>query len=146
MSARIHVPAEPAERSRPGMSTDRITAAALQIVDTEGSQALTMRRLGQALGRKVMTLYRYVPSKDALLDGVVARVLTDLAINPAATDWRQELRDLAASFRGLAPAHPTRYPRWLPGHSPALSGNGQDEAKQSSPCVCRSRFPAGLGG
>ena len=51
------------------MSTDRITAAALQIVDTEGSQALTMRRLGQALGRKVMTLYRYVPSKDALLDG-----------------------------------------------------------------------------
>jgi AcrR family transcriptional regulator len=49
-------------------------------VDTEGSQALTMRRLGQALDRKVMTLYRYVPSKDALLDGVVARVLTDLAI------------------------------------------------------------------
>ena len=125
MSARTHIPAGPAERSRPGMSTDRITAAALQIVDTEGSQALAMRRLGQALGRKVMTLYRYVPSKDALLDGVVARVLTDLAINPAAADWRQELRDLATSFRGLAPAHPTRYPRWLPGHSPALSGNGR---------------------
>jgi AcrR family transcriptional regulator len=72
----MHLPAEPAERSRPGMSTDRITAAALQIVDTEGSRALTMRRLGHALDRKVMTLYRYVPSKDALLDGVVARVLT----------------------------------------------------------------------
>jgi TetR/AcrR family transcriptional regulator, tetracycline repressor protein len=56
-----------------------------------------MRRLGQALDRKVMTLYRYVPSKDALLDGVVARVLTDLAINPAAADWRQELRDLRPS-------------------------------------------------
>jgi AcrR family transcriptional regulator len=140
VSARIHVPAGPAERSRPGMSTVRITAAALQIVDTEGSQALAMRRLGQALGRKVMTLYRYVPSKDALLDGVVARVLTDLAINPAATDWRQELRDLATSFRGLAPAHPTRYPRWLPGHSPALSGNGQDEAKQSSPASAGPGF------
>ena len=63
MSARIHVPAGPAERSRPGMSTVRITAAALHIVDTEGSQALAMRRLGQALGRKVMTLYRYVPAK-----------------------------------------------------------------------------------
>jgi len=59
----MRIPAEPAERSRPGMSTDRITAAALQIVDTEGSQALTMRRLGQALDRKVMTLYRYVPVK-----------------------------------------------------------------------------------
>ena len=95
MNARMHIPAEPAERSRPSMSTGRIMAAALQIVDTEGSQALTMRRLGQALGRK-----------DALLDGVVARVLTDLAINPAAADWRQELRDLATSFRGLALAHP----------------------------------------
>ena len=48
VGARMPIPAEPAERSRPGMSTDRITAAALQIVDTEGSQALTMRRLGQA--------------------------------------------------------------------------------------------------
>lgn len=57
-----------------------------------------------------MTLYRYVPSKDALLDGVVARVLTDLAVNPAAADWRQELRDLATSFRGLALAHPNAVP------------------------------------
>jgi AcrR family transcriptional regulator len=70
----------------PGVSTGRITAAALQIVDTEGSQALRMRRLGQVLDRKVMTLYRYVPGKDVLLAGVVARVLTDLAINPAAAD------------------------------------------------------------
>ena len=44
----MHIPVEPAERSRPGMSTDRITAAARQIVDTEGSQALTMRRLGKS--------------------------------------------------------------------------------------------------
>jgi hypothetical protein len=52
---------------------------------------------GKTSGRKVMTLYRYVPGKDALPAGVVARVLTDLAINPAAADWRQELRDLATS-------------------------------------------------
>jgi hypothetical protein len=37
----MHIPVVPAARSRPGMSTGRITAAALQIVDTEGSQALT---------------------------------------------------------------------------------------------------------
>src|SRR5580692_2433436 len=48
VSDRMHIPVVPAERSRPGMSTGRITAAALQIVDTEGCQALTMRRLGQA--------------------------------------------------------------------------------------------------
>jgi AcrR family transcriptional regulator len=111
----MHIPAEPAAGSRPArstdrMSADRIMAAALQIVDTEGAHALTMRRLGQAFDRKVMTLYRYVPSKDALLDGVVARVLTDLAIHPDAADWRQELRDLATSFRALALAHPHAVP------------------------------------
>jgi hypothetical protein len=121
----MQIPAEPAERSRPGMSTGRITAAALQIVDTEGSQALTMRRLGQALDRKVMTLYRYVPSKDAVLDGVVALVLTDLAINPAAADWRQELRGLATSFRGLALAHPHAVPLLVTRPLTSPSGNGR---------------------
>jgi AcrR family transcriptional regulator len=106
----MHIPAEPGAGGRPGMSTDRIMTAALHIVDTEGSHALTMRRLGQALDRKVMALYRYVPSKDALLDGVAAAVLTDLAINPAAADWQQELRDLATSFRALALAHPHAVP------------------------------------
>jgi AcrR family transcriptional regulator len=109
----MNIPAEPAGRSRPsqpGLSPDRIMAAALQIVDTEGSLALTMRRLGQALDRNVMTLYRYVPSKDALLDGVAARVLAGLAINPGAADWRQELRNLATSFRAFALAHPHAVP------------------------------------
>ena len=47
VTARMHSPAEPPGRSRPAMSTDRITAAALQIVDTEGSRALTMRVSGK---------------------------------------------------------------------------------------------------
>jgi AcrR family transcriptional regulator len=134
----MHIPVVPAERSRPSMSTGRITAAALQIVDTEGSRALTMRRLGQALDRKVMTLYRYVPSKDALLDGVVALVLTDLAINPAAADWRQELRDLAASFRDLALAHPNAVPLLVTRPLASALGNGHQPPcgpwKTSSNC------------
>jgi AcrR family transcriptional regulator len=138
VSSRMHIPAEPAERSRPGMSTDRITAAALQIVDTEGARALTMRRLGQALDRKVMTLYRYVSSKDALLDGVVARVLTDLAINPAAADWRQELRDLATYFRSLALVHPNAVPLLVTRPLTSPPGNGHQPPcgpwKTSSNC------------
>jgi AcrR family transcriptional regulator len=91
------------------MSTGRITAAALQIVDTGGSQALTMRRLGQALDRKVVTLYRYVPSKDALLDGVVARVLADLAINPTAARLPAVLRIPARHHIPRAPTELTMY-------------------------------------
>jgi AcrR family transcriptional regulator len=156
VSARMHIPAGPAERSRPGMSTDRITAAALQIVDTEGSQALTMRRLGQALDRKVMTLYRYIPSKDALLDGVVARVLTDLAINPAAADWRQELRDLATTFRGLVLAHPNAVPLLVTRPLTSPLGNGRQppcgrwklprtaHPRRVQPCQRTARLPAVL--
>jgi hypothetical protein len=142
----MHIPAGPAERSRPGMSTDRITAAALQIVDTEGSQALTMRRLRQALGRKVMTLYRYVPSKDALLDGVVARVSPTSPSTALPLTGGRNCATSPAPSGASRPLTQRGNPRWLPGHSPALSGNDEDEAKQSSPCVCRSRFPAGLAG
>jgi AcrR family transcriptional regulator len=105
-----------------------------------------MRRLGQALDRIAMTLYRYVPSKDALLNGVVARVLTDLAINPAAADWRQELRDLATSSRGLALAHSCAVPLLVTRPLTSPSGNGQDEARQSSRCACRSRVSGRYGG
>ena len=114
MTTRMHIPAEPAERSRPGMSTGRIMAAALQIVDTEGSQALTMRRLGQALDRKVMTLYRYVPSKDALLDGVVARVLTDLAVNPLPLTGGRNCASSPPPSGTSRSLTPTRYRCWSP--------------------------------
>lgn len=68
-----------------------------------------MRPLGQALDRKVMTLYRYVPSKDALLDGVVARVHTGLAINPAAADLRRNCATSPPPSGASRSLTPTRY-------------------------------------
>jgi len=69
-----------------------------------------MRRLAQALDREAMSLYRYAHTKAALLDGVVELVLSELTVNPAADDWRQELRELARDFRHLALAHPDMVP------------------------------------
>ncbi len=96
--------------SRAGLNTERVLAAALHIVDTEGLEALSMRHLAHALHREAMTLYRYAPSKTALLDGLVELVLRDLHINPHAADWRQELRDLAHDFQRLARTHPNVMP------------------------------------
>ena len=101
--------------ARPPLSTEQVLTTALQILDTEGLQALTMRRLGQALDRKPMTLYRYAADKAALLDGVVALVLSDLAIDPGAADWREELRGVAVRFRHLALAHPNVVPLLITG-------------------------------
>jgi AcrR family transcriptional regulator len=95
----------PARRRTP-LTTERVLTAALAIVDADGADALSMRRLAQSLDREVMTLYRYARNKAALLDGVVERVLGELVIDPDADDWHQELRRLAREFRRLALDHP----------------------------------------
>jgi len=47
--------------------------AALDLVDRDGVAALSMRHLGAELGVEAMTVYQYLPNKDALLDGIVER-------------------------------------------------------------------------
>lgn len=60
------------DRGRYGrLSRDRVLATALEVVDRDGLSGLSMRRLGAELGVEAMALYRYAPSKDALLDGLV---------------------------------------------------------------------------
>ena len=113
MVGRRPIPAEPRNKRLPArthLSLERMLDAALHIVDTEGVQALSMRHLAQALDREAMSLYRYATTKAALLDGVVELVLGELSIDPAADDWRQELRALARDFRHLALAHPNIVP------------------------------------
>jgi AcrR family transcriptional regulator len=67
-----------------------------------------MRRLGNALGRDPMRLYRHASSKDALLDGVVELVLSELPVPgaPEGGDWEEALRRMAHAFRALVLAHP----------------------------------------
>jgi AcrR family transcriptional regulator len=69
-----------------------------------------MRRLGEALGRDPMVLYRHVVNKAVLLDAVVEMVLEQLAVDSAAPDWSGELRRFARRFRELALAHPNVVP------------------------------------
>lgn len=65
-------------RRRP-LSRERILAAALELVDEQGIEALSMRRLGQALGYEAMSLYNHVANKDDLLDGILDLVLAEMA-------------------------------------------------------------------
>ena len=71
-----------------------------------------MRRLGGELGVEAMSLYRYFPSKQALLDAVVARLLGDLDMpdDQAPADWEDQVRDFAVSFRTITRQHPRLMP------------------------------------
>jgi len=100
-------PADGTDRAAPDRITrERVLAAALEIIDRDGIDGLSMRRLGHALGRDPMVLYRHAPNKAALLDGVAEIVLEQLSVDTTAPDWAAQLRTLARQFRHLALAHP----------------------------------------
>lgn len=92
--------------SRTPLTRERVLAAALRLVDDEGIDALTRRRLGHELGRDAMALYRHAPDRAALLDGIVELVLEELAIPEGGQDWQTQLSRTAHDFRRLALAHP----------------------------------------
>jgi AcrR family transcriptional regulator len=81
-------------------------SAALAIIDRDGIDGLSMRRLARALDRDPMILYRHAPNKAALLDGVAETVLAQLHVDSADPDWAGQLRAVARSYRTLAVAHP----------------------------------------
>lgn len=94
-------------RRRSVLSREDVLATALRLIDADGVEALSMRRMGKALDRDPMRLYRFAASKDELLDGVVERVLGELKVPPAdAGDWMEALRRTAHGYRDIALAHP----------------------------------------
>lgn len=98
-------------RRRPVLTRQEVLTTALRIIDQDGVEALSMRRLGHDLDRDPMRLYRHASSKDALLDGVVELVMSELTIAEARDgDWERVLRDTAHSFRSIALAHPRVVP------------------------------------
>ena len=88
------------------ITREAVLAAALDIIDRDGADALSMRRLARALDRDPMILYRHAPNKAALLDGVAETVLAQLHVDSADPDWAGQLRQVARRFRALALAHP----------------------------------------
>ncbi|MFC5923299.1 TetR/AcrR family transcriptional regulator [Micromonospora vulcania] len=92
---------------RQGLTVDRVVAAAIEVADAEGVQAVTMRRVAQALGVAPMSLYTYVPGKaellDLMLDTVYAQMArTDLSNKP----WRIRVEAVAQENRDLYERHP----------------------------------------
>jgi AcrR family transcriptional regulator len=92
------------------ITRDLVLATALELIDRDGIERLSMRRLAGALGRDPMTLYRYAPNKTALLDLVAESVLAQLKVDSSDRDWMAQLRTVARDYRRLALAHPNVVP------------------------------------
>lgn len=89
------------------LTRERIVRAAIELIETDGADALSMRRVAGALDVAVMSLYNHVPNKAALLDGVAEQIMgrLELADDPAAA-WQARARALIRAFRKVAHDHP----------------------------------------
>lgn len=99
---------------RPTLSRDLVLSAAVEMVDRDGVEALTMRGLAGALDVEAMSLYHHLPGKDALLDGLVESVAGEIRdeIAPLAqpAHWRASVRQRCLAARKVMLRHP-----WAPG-------------------------------
>jgi len=91
---------------REPLTRARILEAATRVMDADGLEAVTMRRLGRELGVEAMSLYNHVPSKEALLSGILETVMGEFELPRHDGDWLERLRDLALAYRRLLLAHP----------------------------------------
>jgi AcrR family transcriptional regulator len=96
------------QQRKQALNRERIVVSAVELLEREGEDALSMRRIAAELGYGVMSLYNHVPNKAALLDAISEHVMGALqfAADPQA-DWRDQARALVRTFREIS----RRYPR-----------------------------------
>lgn len=98
-----------APTQRKPLSPERIVDAALQLVDLEGTDALSMRRLARSLRVEPMSLYHWFPSRDHLMDALLDAFVGGIEV-PSADSLREQLGSAARSFRAQARRHPGLLP------------------------------------
>jgi AcrR family transcriptional regulator len=101
----LHPP--PARGPKPRLSVPEITRAAIELADTEGLAALSMRRVAEQVGVSAMSLYTYVPGKAELIDLMLDAVYGEAAqAGDVAGDWRARLTSIARANWALYLRHP----------------------------------------
>jgi AcrR family transcriptional regulator len=98
------IASEPTEPRLP-LSRERILRAALTIADEQGIDALSMRKLAQALGYEAMSLYNHVANKDDLLDGLLDAVLAETQAPSPDEPWDAAIRASAVSVHDALRRH-----------------------------------------
>ncbi len=92
------------------LTADRVLDGAMALADQIGVHALTIRKLADALDTKPMTIYHHLPSKDAILDGMVDRVFAEIDRPPTDLGWKPAIRHRCLSAREVLSRHPWAAP------------------------------------
>ncbi|MFD8526495.1 TetR/AcrR family transcriptional regulator [Streptosporangium canum] len=118
-------PERPARGPKPAYSRAQIAEAAVRIADAEGLEAATMRRIAAEIGAGAMSLYRYVPSRDDLVELVADRLQGEVDVEGMPSgDWRADLTRYADGLRAMWLRHP-----WFATVQRSLSGFGPNQLR-----------------
>lgn len=92
--------------ARPPLTRERIIDTAIVLIEREGDDGVSMRRIAAELGVAPMSLYNHIPSKSMLLEGIANRVLSMLTIDDASKAWQDRARSLLRGYHDLARSYP----------------------------------------
>ncbi|MDH4113506.1 MAG: TetR/AcrR family transcriptional regulator C-terminal domain-containing protein [Actinomycetota bacterium] len=107
-----HTKKREAETPRERLTRDRVVEAALRIMDEEGLDAVTMRRVAREVGVEAMSLYHHVRDKEDLLDAICARVMQEFRFPEEDRPWIEVARDGAREWRRVLRDHPNVMAVW----------------------------------
>ena len=93
------------EKQRKRLTRDRVIEGAVALADDIGVEALTMRKLAEALDVKPMTIYHHVDNKEQIIDGMVDSVFAEIDLPPAELGWKQAIRARCLSARAVLSRH-----------------------------------------
>jgi AcrR family transcriptional regulator len=100
----------PSKNGRQPLTREKIIEKALEVIDAEGVEGVSMRRLGDALGVEAMALYHHFPNKEAILDGVLGRIIAEtgpaMPLEDAEAAWKLVMLSGPASAARALEAHP----------------------------------------
>ena len=98
------------------LTRERVVSTALSVVDEEGLEAMSMRRLAKELGVDPMAIYHHLPNKRALLSGMIEEVFSEMRMPESEKtfgtgNWQERVRAWARAFRDVARSHPKLVPQ-----------------------------------
>lgn len=99
--------AQPSPGVRLKLTRERVIEAALQLMDAEGLEAVTMRAVARELGVEAMSLYNHVNDKDDLMDGIIDLAMKGFRQPTPRDHWLEAARDAGREWRRLLKAHPS---------------------------------------
>lgn len=97
----------------PQLDREMVLAAAVELAERRGVDAISLRAVADRLEVTPMALYRHVGDKQALLDGMIERLLLELPLPDPAAPWRDQLGVMATGLRATAGRHPGLFPLLL---------------------------------